>query len=61
MSNEKAISASIQPGGYPQFNPERMPTADLGEKHEGPRPKISHDPRTSHILAGGGETSNGPN
>ena len=50
--SERVISTSMQEGGYPCFVPERIPTADLGAKHEGARPKISHGARRDHIKAG---------
>jgi len=31
---------------------DRAPTADLGNKFEGPRPHPPHDARTSHITSG---------
>jgi hypothetical protein len=49
--SKKAISAYIQDGGYPGFNPERPKTADLGKDYKGDGKP--HDNRREHIKQGG--------
>jgi hypothetical protein len=55
---KKAISAYLQPGGFPAFTPERPKTADLGEKYIGKGKP--HDNRRVHIKAGNARTEKPP-